>query len=133
MIFRGSQDQIYEYKTRMQVPGNSAAVKQHFNVVSERYITFDGIVKAVASALGKEPKIVHYNPDEIGLKKGEGFPFRTGHFFASAEKAKRELGWAAKHSFLEDVATLVQAYKDSGRQDKEIDFTVDDKILSKAK
>ena len=124
--------QTSKSKPGMQVPGNSAAVKQHFNVVSERYITFDGIVKAVASALGKEAKIVHYNPDEIGLKKGEGFPFRTGHFFASAEKAKRELGWGAQHSFLEDVADLVQAYKDSGRQDKDIDFSTDDKILSKA-
>lgn len=100
--------------------------------MSERYITFDGIVKAVASALGKEAKIVHYDPDKIGLKKGEGFPFRTGHFFASAEKAKKDLGWNAQHSFLEDIASLVQAYKDSGRADKEIDFSADDKILSAA-
>ena len=112
------------------MPGNSKAVGQHFNVVSERYITFDGIVKAVASALGKEAKIVHYNPEKIGLKKGEGFPFRTGHFFASAEKAKKDLGWSAQHSFLEDVESLVQAYKDSGRAEKDIDFSVDDKILS---
>ena len=114
----------------MQVPGKSAAVKQQFNVVSERYITFDGIVKAVAKALGKEPNIVHYDPEKVGLKKGEGFPFRTGHFFASSEKAKRELGWKAQHSFSEDVADLVKAYQASGRADKEIDFSVDDKILS---
>lgn len=113
-----------------QVPGNSNAVKQQYNVVSERYITFDGIVKAVANALGKEAKIVHYDPDNVGLKKGEGFPFRTGHFFASSEKAKRELGWKAKHSFSEDVAQLVKEYQDSGRASKDIDFSVDDKILS---
>lgn len=113
-----------------QVPGSSAAVKQHFNVVSARYITFDGIVKAVAKALGKEPKIVHYDPDKVGLKKGQGFPFRTGHFFASSDKAKRELGWQAQHSFTEDVAQLVQAYKDSGRASQDIDFSTDDKILS---
>jgi nucleoside-diphosphate-sugar epimerase len=113
-----------------KVPGNSAAVGQHYNVVSERYITFDGIVRAIASALGKEAKIVHYDPAKAGLKKGEGFPFRTGHFFASAEKAKRELGWSAQHSFLGDVDALVKAYKDSGRESKDIDFSIDDKILS---
>lgn len=113
----------------MQVPGNSAAVGQQYNVVSERYITFDGIVHAIASALGKEAKIVHYDPAKVGLKKGEGFPFRTGHFFASSEKAKRELGWAAQHTFLGDVEALVQAYKDSGRETKDIDFSIDDKIL----
>ena len=64
------------------------------------------------------------------MKKGEGFPFRTGHFFASSEKAKRELSWKAKHSFTEDVNELVKAYKDSGRAEKDIDFSVDDKILS---
>lgn len=112
------------------MPGNSAAVKQQFNLVSDRYITFDGIARAVAAALGKEAKIVHYDPAAVGLKKGEGFPFRTGHFFASAEKAKAELGWVPQHSFLKDVGALVQAYKDAGRESKDIDFSVDDKILS---
>lgn len=35
-----------------------------------------GIAKAVAAAAGKEAKIVHYDPAQMGLKKGEGFPFR---------------------------------------------------------
>lgn len=114
----------------LQVPGNSAAVRQQYNLVSDRYITFDGVVKAVAAALGKEAKIVHYDPSKAGLKKGEGFPFRTGHFFASAEKAKHELGYQPEHTFLKDVEQLVQAYKASGRESKDIDFSVDDRILS---
>ncbi|KAK9813920.1 hypothetical protein WJX73_004793 [Symbiochloris irregularis] len=44
------------------VIGNDAAKGQHYNLVSDRYITFDGIVRIVAKALGKEPKIVHYDP-----------------------------------------------------------------------
>ena len=59
-----------------QVPGNPAAIQQHFNVVTDRCISFDGIVKAVAVALGKEAKIVHYDPAKVGLPKGKGFPFR---------------------------------------------------------
>ncbi len=38
-----------------------------------------GIAKAVGKALGKEPKIVLYDPEKLGLGKGgkaEGFPFR---------------------------------------------------------
>ena len=34
------------------VPGNPAAIGQHFNVCSDRCITLDGIVKAVARAVG---------------------------------------------------------------------------------
>ncbi len=55
---------------------------------------------------------------------------RTAHFFASADKAKRELGWHPEHNFLMDVGELVERYKASGRLEKEIDFSVDDKILA---
>ena len=48
-----------------------------------------GIVHGIAEALGKKAKIVYYDPTELGLKKGEGFPFRFlrnithfSHFFA---------------------------------------------------
>lgn len=118
------------------VPGNKAAVGQHYNVCSDRAVTFQGIVKAVAKSLGKEPKIVLYSPEEVGTGKGgkaEGFPFRTVHFFASAEKAKRELGWRPAHDFLADCDALVADYKASGRASKEIDFSVDDKILAALK
>lgn len=114
------------------VPGNKAAIGQHYNVCSDRAVTFQGIVKAVGKALGKEPKIVLYSPEEVGTGKSgkaEGFPFRTVHFFASAEKAKRELGWRPAHDFLGDVDALVKEYQASGRAAKEVDFSVDDKIL----
>ncbi len=61
--------------------------------------------------------------------QGEGIPFRTEHFIASVEKAKRELGWQPKHTFLDDVPSLVDAYKASGAADKNLDFSSDDKIL----
>eukprot|EP01023_Acetabularia_acetabulum_P008724 TRINITY_DN13804_c0_g1_i1.p2 TRINITY_DN13804_c0_g1~~TRINITY_DN13804_c0_g1_i1.p2 ORF type:complete len:352 (-),score=83.63 TRINITY_DN13804_c0_g1_i1:424-1479(-) len=113
------------------VPGNEKTVKQQFNSSTDRCITFTGIVKAIAKELGKEPKIVLYNPAEMGLGKGEGFPFRTNHFFAGTDKAKMVLGWAPEHNFLSDVKSLCEAYVASGRADKEIDFSVDDKILAK--
>ncbi|GAX85380.1 hypothetical protein CEUSTIGMA_g13407.t1 [Chlamydomonas eustigma] len=115
------------------VPGNKKAIGQHYNVCSDRAITFQGIAKAVAKALGKEAKIVLYSPEALGLGKSgkaEGFPFRTVHFFASSEKAKRELGWSPRHNFLDDASTLVADYLLLGRLEKEVDFSIDDKILS---
>ncbi|CAD7703195.1 unnamed protein product [Ostreobium quekettii] len=112
------------------VPGNANAVGQEYNVCSDRCITFEGIVGAVAEALGKEAKVVTYDPKALGLKKGEGFPFRTVHFFASSDKAKRELGWAPSHDFMKDVKDLCDAYVSSGRQSQDVDFSLDDKILT---
>ena len=111
------------------MPGNKAAVGQHYNVCSDRSITFDGIARAVGAAAGKRAEIVHYDPADVGLKKGEGFPFRTTHFFASAEKAKRELGWAPAHTFVDDLPALVEEFQASGRLDKDVDFSVDERIF----
>ena len=57
---------------------------------------------------------------------------RTVHFFASADKAKRVLGWQPQHTFMGDVEQLVKDYVASGRLEKEVDFAADDKILAAA-
>ncbi|GIL71894.1 hypothetical protein Vretimale_649 [Volvox reticuliferus] len=115
------------------VPGNRKAIGQMYNVCSDRCISFVGICKSVAKALGKEADIVLYSPEKVGTGKSgkaEGFPFRTVHFFASSDKAKRELGWKPNHDFQKDVAALVADYKAQGRDKKEVDFSIDDKIFA---
>jgi hypothetical protein len=62
------------------------------------------------------------------LGKGT-WPFRLGHFFASATKAQVELGWKPEHDFAEDMKECLERYIESGRAEEEIDFTEDDKIL----
>lgn len=56
-------------------------------------------------------------------------PRRTIHFFANPDKAKMELGWQPKHNFMQDVNDLVEAYYASGRDKKDVDFSIDDKII----
>jgi nucleoside-diphosphate-sugar epimerase len=112
------------------IPGRAAAVGEHFNACSDRPLAFDGIVQAVADAAGREARIVHYAPAELKLAKGEGFPFRAGHFFASCDKAKRLLEWAPRHTFAGDVTDRLAEYAASGRGEREIDFSTDDTILA---
>ena len=52
------------------------------------------------------------------------------HFFAGADKAKAVLGWQPQHDFLADVDALVAAYKESGRESKDVDFSLDDQIIA---
>jgi nucleoside-diphosphate-sugar epimerase len=111
------------------VPGNAAAVGQHLNLCADRAITHTGVVAALAKAAGVEAKVVLYDPAAVDAKKS-GYPFRPGHFFANADKAKRVLGWAPAHTFGGDAAALVAAYKASGRDKKDIDFSADDAILA---
>lgn len=52
-----------------------------------------GICKAIAQALGKEAKIVLYDPEKLGLGKSgkaEGFPFRC---ICAAAAAAVVCGW----------------------------------------
>lgn len=54
------------------------------------------------------------------------------HFFTGTEKAKVVLGWQPQHTFLTDVDDLVAAYKASDREQKDIDFSIDDQIIAAA-
>lgn len=74
--------------------GNPAVKGQVYNISSEEYVTFDGMAKLCAQAAGMaEPKIVHYDPKSVEVPDGfpKAFPFRGMHFFASIEKAKRDV------------------------------------------
>lgn len=116
----------------IKVLGNPKASKQVFNISGSKYVTFDGLAKACAKAGGfPEPEIVHYNPKEFDFGKKKAFPFRDQHFFASIEKATRELDWKPEFDL---VSGLTDSYNlDFGRGTfrKAADFTTDDMILAK--
>ena len=61
-----------------QVPGNKAAIGQQYNVASDRYISHDGVVQALAKAAGVEANIVHYDTKEVSLAKVHPPPFNHG-------------------------------------------------------
>ncbi len=49
--------------------GNKAAIGQHYNAASDRYISHDGVVHALAKAAGVEANIVHYDTKAVSLAK----------------------------------------------------------------
>lgn len=114
--------------------GNSKAVGQIYNISDTRYVTFDGLAKACACAVGKSPdelKIVHYNPKDFDFGKKKAFPLRAQHFFADVNKAMDELNWKPEYDLVSGLKdSFNNDYLASGRQDGEIDFSVDDEILS---
>jgi len=57
----------------VQVPGNKAAIEQHYNAASDRYISHDGVVHALAKAAGVEANIVHYDTKAVSLAKVQPF------------------------------------------------------------
>lgn len=114
--------------------GNSQAVGQIYNISDTRYVTFDGLAKACAIAVGKSPdelKIIHYNPKDFDFGNRKAFPLRTQHFFADVHKAMDELNWKPEYDLVSGLKdSFSNDYLPSGRQDAEVDFSVDDEILS---
>lgn len=48
------------------LPAPLPPLSQVYNVAGERFVTFDGIAKACAAAMGlPEPEIVHFNPKDF--------------------------------------------------------------------
>eukprot|EP00897_Mesotaenium_endlicherianum_P011017 jgi/Mesen1/9944/ME000705S09078 len=101
-----------------------------FNCVTDRAVTFDGLVRMCARAAGREAQIVHYDPKEAAVDAKKAFPFRNQHFYSEPRAAKTLLGWESKTDFQEALNSRFQDYLASGRDKKDIKFELDDKILA---
>jgi len=113
------------------VLGNQTAIGQIYNVSGDREVTFDGLARACGEAVGKEVKIVHYDPKQFDFGKKKAFPMRTQHFFADVHKAKTELNWEPEFDLISGLKDSYQNdYLKSGRDQAAIDFTLDDQILA---
>ncbi|MBE9014427.1 3-beta hydroxysteroid dehydrogenase, partial [Pseudanabaenaceae cyanobacterium LEGE 13415] len=96
-----------------------------------RAVTFDGLARACGEAIGKEAKIVHYDPKQFDFGKKKAFPIRTQHFFADVHKAKTELNWEPEFDLISGLKDSYQNdYLKIGRDQAEIDFSLDDQILA---
>lgn len=117
-----------------KVLGNQIAIGQIYNVSGTREVTFDGLARACATAVGKDPgslKIVHYDPKSFDFGKKKAFPMRTQHFFADVHKAITELDWTPEFDLISGLKDSFQKdYLKTGRDRKEIDFSLDDQILA---
>ncbi|NET39101.1 MAG: NAD-dependent epimerase/dehydratase family protein [Cyanothece sp. SIO1E1] len=120
-------------KAMAAVLGNAQAIGQIYNVAGDRYVTFDGLARACAEATGKSPdalKLVHYNPKQFDFGKRKAFPLRAQHFFAAIQKAKTELNWQPEFDLVTGLKDSFQNdYLASGRDQAEVDFSLDDEIL----
>ncbi|GAP94562.1 NAD-dependent epimerase/dehydratase family protein [Leptolyngbya sp. NIES-2104] len=113
------------------VLGNETAIGQIYNVSGDRAVTFDGLARACGDAIGKEVKIVHYDPKQFDFGKKKAFPMRTQHFFADVHKAKTELNWEPEFDLVSGLKDSYQNdYLKVGRDRAEIDFSLDDQILA---
>uniref|UniRef100_A0ACD6AA12 Uncharacterized protein n=1 Tax=Avena sativa TaxID=4498 RepID=A0ACD6AA12_AVESA len=116
----------------IKVLGNSKASKQVYNISGAKYVTFDGLARACAKAGGfPEPEIIHYNPKDFDFGKKKAFPFRDQHFFASVEKASKDLGITPAFDLVEGLTDSYNLDFGQGTFRKEADFTTDDMILGK--
>ncbi|MBD1854477.1 MULTISPECIES: NAD-dependent epimerase/dehydratase family protein [Leptolyngbya] len=117
-----------------KVLGNQIAIGQIYNVSGTREVTFDGLARACATAVGKDPgslKIVHYDPKSFDFGKKKAFPMRAQHFFADVHKAITELDWTPEFDLISGLKDSFQNdYLKTGRDRKEIDFSLDDQILA---
>ncbi|CCQ57604.1 MULTISPECIES: NAD-dependent epimerase/dehydratase family protein [Crocosphaera] len=116
------------------VLGNEQAIGQIYNISGERYVTFDGLAKACAVAAGKSAddlNIIHYDPKQFDFGKKKAFPLRIQHFFADIHKALQELNWQPKYDLISGLKdSFENDYLASQRDQAEIDFSLDEQILS---
>eukprot|EP00613_Pedinella_sp_CCMP2098_P047011 CAMPEP_0171837168 /NCGR_PEP_ID=MMETSP0992-20121227/12017_1 /TAXON_ID=483369 /ORGANISM="non described non described, Strain CCMP2098" /LENGTH=359 /DNA_ID=CAMNT_0012453329 /DNA_START=14 /DNA_END=1094 /DNA_ORIENTATION=- len=111
---------------------NPKAVNQIFNCGTDTFYAYGQVAEMVAKVVGKEADVKAYDPEKFpDLKKG-AFPFRNTAFYVNVDKAKEVLGWAPKSDLATDLKMVYEQYKALGKDKKEMDFSTDDEILTKA-
>lgn len=120
----------------VSVLGNTQATGQIYNISGDKAVTFDGLARACAAAMGKDPnaiEIVHYDPKDFDFGKQKAFPMRVQHFFTDISKAKAELQWQPQFTLIDGLKDSFQNdYIANGLDKSEVDFSLDEKILSQA-
>lgn len=112
--------------------GNPNAARQIFNISGERYVTFDGLARACAKAMGApEPELVHFNPKDFDFGKAKAFPMRDQHFYASIDKAQALLGWSPKYGLIDGLKDSYDKDFGRGMFRKAANFEADDMILER--
>lgn len=118
----------------VSVLNNTQAIGQIYNISDSRYVTFDGLARACAQAAGQSPddlKLVHYDPQQFDFGKRKAFPMRLQHFFADIHKACQDLNWQPKYDLVTGLQdSFQQDYLATKRDQAEIDFSLDEQILS---
>ena len=113
--------------------GNAKVIGQIYNISGDRAVTFDGLARACAQAAGKSPDtipLVHYDPKAFDFGKRKAFPMRMQHFFADIHKATTDLDWQPQFDLVSGLQdAFEQDYVASGRDQVDIDFSVDEIIL----
>lgn len=117
----------------LAIENPDAANGTTFNAVSERAVTFSGLVKLCAAAAGKEAEIIYYDPKALGIDAKKAFPFRNMHFYAEPRAAKKKLGWKSTTNLPIDLKERFEEYVAIGRDKKDIKFELDDKIIESLK
>lgn len=114
--------------------GNERAKGQIYNIAGDRFVTFNGLARACAAAAGKDPEsveLVHFDPKAFDFGKRKAFPLRAQHFFADIHKAQADLNWRPQFDLVAGLKdSFTQGYLASGRDQTEVDFSLDDQILA---
>ncbi|ASC70421.1 NAD-dependent epimerase [Halomicronema hongdechloris C2206] len=121
-------------RAMVAVLGNANAVGQIYNISGEKAVTLDGLARACARAMGRDPEqlqLIHYDPSAFDFGKRKAFPLRLQHFFTSIAKALTDLDWEPEFDLTAGLKDAYQRdYLPSGREQQDIDFSIDTQILS---
>ena len=82
--------------------GNPKAYGQVYNISGPKYVTFDGIAKACAEAMGKKAELVHFNPKDFDFGKKKGFPLRDQVCYAD--------GWTCVQTVSDRVLGFLRVF-----------------------
>ena len=72
-----------------------------------------GLVSLVSDIVGKNAKVYHVNPEELGFTQRELFPFENNTYFTSIEKFCNTFNWYPQIPLKEGLEQSYIAWKEN--------------------
>jgi len=118
-----------------QIIGQEQAKGKIYNVQDTQSVSFEGLARLSAQAMGLDPKDVKiklYDPKMFDFGEKKAFPMRAQHFFCGVDNAIHDLNWKPRFNMLDGLKDSYQndflAKQAAGKLKS--DFYTDDMILS---
>lgn len=117
--------------------GNKEAIGEAFTLAGREAISYNGLLRAIGVAMGREPRVVHIDR-ELGLSDrrlrdtlSDWNEWEIGSRIFDLAKSRERLGWQPRRRIYEELPKTYAWFRDECREQYHFDFSFDDEILAR--
>ncbi len=117
--------------------GNPQAIGEAFTLAGTELISYNGLLRAIGAALGREPRVVHLDRELCLEDKrtrdriSDWNEWEIGSRIFDLSKCRERLGWQPRRRIHEELPKAYAWFRESGHAQYAFDWSFDDEMLAR--